>query len=39
MFYTNNLSKNLEYLKFGNERQKIAFIEIKRNKIFEILEK
>ncbi|GAA4241506.1 DUF4269 domain-containing protein [Winogradskyella damuponensis] len=31
--------RNIEYLKHGNERQKLAFNEIKRYKIFEILEK
>lgn len=30
--------RNIEYLKFGNERQKIAFKEINKYKIFEILE-
>lgn len=29
--------RNIEYLKHGNQRQKLAFIEIKRHKIFEIL--
>ncbi len=31
--------RNIEYLKHGNERQKLAFDEIKSYKIFEILEK
>jgi hypothetical protein len=31
--------RNIEYLKHGNERQKLAFDEIKKYKIFEILEK
>ena len=31
--------KNIEYLKFGNERQKLAFSEIKKHKILEKLEK
>ncbi|MBQ4914201.1 DUF4269 domain-containing protein [Maribacter sp. MMG018] len=31
--------RNIEYLKRGNERQKLAFSEIKKHKIFEILEK
>ncbi len=31
--------RNIEYLKHGNKRQKLAFDEIKKYKIFEILEK
>ncbi len=31
--------RNIEYLKFGNERQKLAFSEIKKHKILEKLEK
>ena len=31
--------RNIEYLKHGNKRQKLAFDEIKEHKIFEILEK
>ena len=31
--------KNIEYLKHGNERQKLAFYEIRHHGIFEILEK
>ncbi|MDO6761874.1 DUF4269 domain-containing protein [Tamlana sp. 2_MG-2023] len=31
--------RNIEYLKHGNERQKLAFYEIKHHRIFEILEK
>ena len=34
----NDNFRNIEYLKHGNERQKLAFNEIKRHKIFEILE-
>ena len=31
--------KDIEYLKFGSERQKLAFHEIKQHRILEILEK
>ncbi|PVW13913.1 DUF4269 domain-containing protein [Marixanthomonas spongiae] len=31
--------RNIEYLKHGNERQKLAFHEIKEHKIFEVLKK
>ena len=31
--------RNIEYLKFGSQRQKLAFHEIKQHRIFEILEK
>jgi len=31
--------RNIEYLKYGNERQKLAFSEIKKHKILEKLEK
>ncbi|MGB2760068.1 MAG: DUF4269 domain-containing protein [Maribacter stanieri] len=31
--------RNIEYLKYGNERQKCAFSEIKKHRIFEKLEK
>lgn len=31
--------KNIEYLKFGNERQRLAFFEIKQYKVLEKLEK
>lgn len=31
--------RNIEYLKYGNKRQKLAFDDIKKHKIFEILER